>query len=46
MGFCKAMLALFCIAIFAAKTGHMVDSNEVFIGFCMVMAGFVAYSEK
>ena len=46
MAVIKVLLALTSIAIFANRTGYEVDSPEVFLGFCMVMAGFVAYSEK
>ena len=47
MGFLKWILAFFVMAFFAIEiSGLSADSKEVFIGFCILLAGMIAHSEK
>lgn len=46
MGFVKALLAIILMALWAIKMGIDANSPEVFIGFCVILAGAVSHSEK
>lgn len=46
MGFIKALLAIIFMAWLANQTGIDGNSPEVFVGFCVILAGAVAHSEK
>ena len=47
MGFIKLILASMLMAFFAEIIKLSPDSKEViFLGFCMLLAGMIAHSEK
>ena len=46
MGFIKALLAIILMVLWAIEMGIDANSPEVFIGFCVILAGAVAHSEK
>lgn len=47
MGFIKWLIAFFVMVYFATEISKLSpDSKEVFIGFCMLLAGMIAHSEK
>jgi hypothetical protein len=46
MGFIKALLAIILMILCAVGTGIRPNSPECFIGFCVILAGAVAHSEK
>ena len=46
MGFVKALFAIILMALVAIQVGIDANSPEVFIGFCVILAGAVAHSEK
>lgn len=46
MGFVKALLAIILMALLAIQMGIDANAPEVYIGFCVILAGAVAHSEK
>ena len=46
MGFVKALLAIILMAWWAIQMEIDANAPEVFIGFCVILAGAVAHSEK
>ncbi len=47
MGFIKLILAFILMAYFATEISKLSpDSKEVFLGFCILLAGMIAHSEK
>lgn len=47
MGFIKLILAFMLMTYFATEISKLSpDSKEVFLGFCILLAGMIAHSEK
>ena len=47
IGFIKLLIAVCLMALWATFIGRIEpDSTEAFIGFCILLAGMVAHSEK
>lgn len=45
MGFLKFIIAFVCMDIAAKAMGIDPHSKEAFLGVCMLLAGFIAYSD-
>ncbi len=45
-GFIRALAAISIMVLVAIQVGIDANSPEVFIGFCVILAGAVAHSEK
>lgn len=46
MGILKAFCSAFVIYLLACSANLVVDSSTVFLGACIIAAGYVAYHEK